>query len=341
MIHFIIQSHCALSSSSRLHKSCFLFRLEESTDSPFPTYFITQHTTHTMASQNMYDDDVFFRKYSEFPRAVKGETGASEWPELQRMLPSDLRSRRVLDLACGEGWFSRWCVSRGAREVDACDISVNMLRKAEGRTRTAMSESDKCSAPGAVIQMKAGDVLARESAAAEGLINFARVDLEKLQLQGRAYDLVFCGLALHYVQNIGNVIQQVHKSLSPGGVFIFSIEHPFLTAPRRPGFTKTVDGEVDQWPVDSYFDEGERSVNWLVKDVRKQHRTLTTYFALLTEAGFEVLKMDEWGATEQRTRKHPDWVEGVCPRFLLMTARKRIEKLSSKVLSPRALRFSH
>lgn len=281
----------------------------------------------------MYDNDVFFKKYSEFPRALKGETGASEWPELQQMLPSDFRDRRVLDLACGEGWFSRWCVSRGAREVDACDISVNMLRKAEGRTRTAMSESDKCSAPGAVVETTAGG--------AEGVINFVRVDLEKLQLQGRAYELVFCGLALHYVQNISNVMQQVHKSLSPGGLFIFSIEHPFLTAPTRPGFTKTADGKVDQWPVDSYFDEGERSVNWLVRDVRKQHRTFTTYFKLLTDAGFEVLKMDEWGATEQRSRKHPDWVEGVFPRFLLMTARKRGEKSGAKMYSPRTLRFSH
>lgn len=298
-----------------------------------------------MASQNMYDNDAFFKKYSEFPRAVKGETGASEWPELKQMLPSDLRDRRVLDLACGEGWFSRWCVSRGAREVDACDISVNMLRKAEGRTRTAKSEADKRSAPGAVVEATttkttAADVLGC-GGAVEGLINFARVDLEKLQLQGRAYDLVFCGLALHYVKNIANVMQQVHKSLAPGGVFVFSIEHPFLTAPTRPGFTKTADGEVDQWPVDSYFDEGERSVNWLVKDVRKQHRTLSSYFALLMGVGFEVVKMDEWGATEQRTRKHPDWVEGVCPRFLLMTARKRGERSGARVWSPRALRFSH
>lgn len=286
-----------------------------------------------MASQNMYDNDVFFKKYSEFPRAVKGETGASEWPELQQMLPSDFRGKRVLDLACGEGWFSRWCVSRGAREVDACDISVNMLCKAEGRTRTAKSESDKCSVPAAAVGMT-------PDTSDEGLISFTRVDLEKLQLEPRAYDLVFCGLALHYVQNITNVMSQVYKALAPGGLFVFSIEHPFLTAPTRPGFTKTTDGEVDQWPVDSYFDEGERSVNWLVKDVKKQHRTLSSYFALLTGAGFEVLKMDEWGATEQKTRKHPDWVEGVCPRFLLMTARKRGERTGTRMWSPRALRFT-
>lgn len=292
-----------------------------------------------MASQNMYDNDVFFEKYSAFPRALKGESGASEWPELQQMLPSDFRGKRVLDLACGEAWFSRWCVTRGAREVDACDISVNMLRKAEGRTRTAKVVSDKCSTPGSAVLETA--VATAADPRDDGLINFARVDLEKLQLPTRAYDLVFCGLALHYVKNIANVVHQVHKSLAPGALFVFSIEHPFLTAPTRPGFTKTADGEVDQWPVDSYFDEGERSVDWLVQDVRKQHRTLSSYFALLTGAGFEVVKMDEWGAAEQKSRKHPDWVEGVCPRFLLMTARKKGERTGARVWSPRPLRFSH
>lgn len=279
-----------------------------------------------MSPQNLYDDETFFKKYSEFPRAIKGETGASEWPELLRMLPSDLHNKRVLDLACGEGWFARWCISQGSREVDACDISINMLRKAESRTKTPKSDAEKCAAaagcsPEPLMPSRNGT----------SLINFSRVDLEKLQLSAaRGYDLVFCGLALHYVKNIANVMHEVHKSLAPGGVFVFSIEHPFLTAPTRPGFIKTADGEVDQWPVDSYFEEGERSITWLVRDVKKQHRTLSSYFALLAGAGFEVLDMNEWGATEQKSRKHPDWVEGVCPRFLLMTARKRDERPMSR-----------
>lgn len=309
-----------------------------------------------MASQNMYDNDFFFEKYSEFPRAIRGEKGASEWLELQQMLPSDMRGRRVLDLACGEGWFSRWCITRGAREVDACDLSVNMLRKAEGRTRTAKSEADKRpSAPATGVMMAAADSTTNNNNnnnnsaigggdAAAGFpyspprINYARVDMEKLQLRGAAYELVFCGLALHYVRNLDNCIAQVHAALAPGGVFVFSIEHPFVTAPTRPGFTRSADGEVDQWPVDSYFREGERSVHWIVKDVKKQHRTVSSYFNLLVAAGFEVLKMDEWGATHEGARKHPDWVEGVCPRFLMVMARKRGEPEKKRVGGARVAR---
>lgn len=278
-----------------------------------------------MAPQNIYDDPVFFDLYSEYPRAKEGEKGASEWPELLQMLPHDLNGKRVLDLACGEGWFARWCVSRGAKSVDACDISVNMLRKAEGLTKgpKTTSVTASTSALGHLGHLGVED----------GLIRFTRVDLETLQLAAETYDLVFCGLALHYVKNLGGLMHQVHSSLVPGGVFVYSIEHPFLTAPTCPKFITTPrtnntgagpdGGEVDQWTVDSYFAEGVRSVDWIVNGVIKQHRTLTSYFEAMREAGFEVEKMDEWGATNQAGRKHPDWVEGVIPRFLLVKARRK------------------
>ncbi|KAL1881923.1 hypothetical protein Daus18300_000977 [Diaporthe australafricana] len=294
-----------------------------------------------MAPQNIYDNPIFFELYSEFPRAKEGEKGASEWPELLQMLPHDLNGKRVLDLACGEGWFARWCVSRGAKTVDACDISVNMLRKAEGLTKGPKTTSSASTSASSLGECGVGHHGSRvEDPSEDGLIKFTRVDLETLQLPSETFDLVFCGLALHYVKNLGGLMRQVHSSLVPGGLFVYSIEHPFLTAPVSPKFIKTPTtnnnntsiinkaggagaGEVDQWTVDSYFAEGVRSVDWIVDGVIKQHRTLTSYFEAMREAGFEVEKMDEWGATNQAGRKHPDWVEGVIPRFLLVKARRK------------------
>lgn len=297
-----------------------------------------------MAIQNIYDDPVFFKLYSEFPRAKEGEKGASEWPELLQMLPHDLSGKRVLDLACGEGWFARWCISRGAKAVDACDISVNMLKKAEALTQTPKVTSDQPVPASSVVEDGNGDGTG-SGTGGNGLIRYTRVDLEKLQLPGNTYDLVFCGLALHYVKNLPNVMQQVQASLVPGGVFVYSIEHPFLTAPINPSFIKTrtpnsASGEVDQWTVDSYFSEGVRSVDWVVNGVIKQHRTLTSYFDMMREAGFEVEKMDEWGATDQMGRKHPDWVEGVLPRFLLVKARRKVVQPRPRGRVARVLGFS-
>jgi hypothetical protein len=60
-----------------------------------------------MSAQNIEDFLDLLTKYSEFSRAVQGAEGASEWPELRKMLPSDMANMKVLDLACDEGWFRR------------------------------------------------------------------------------------------------------------------------------------------------------------------------------------------------------------------------------------------
>ena len=53
--------------------------------------------------ENKYDDEQFFKKYSEMDRSLKGLQGAGEWPALEKLLP-DFEHKRVLDLGCGYGW---------------------------------------------------------------------------------------------------------------------------------------------------------------------------------------------------------------------------------------------
>ncbi len=64
-------------------------------------------------TQNIYDDPAFFEGYSRLNRSIHGLDGAPEWPALRALLP-DLHGRRVLDLGCGYGWFSRWAAGQGA-----------------------------------------------------------------------------------------------------------------------------------------------------------------------------------------------------------------------------------
>ena len=45
----------------------------------------------------------------------------------------DVRGRTVLDLACGEGFYSRQLRLRGARRVVGVDISPAMIELARGR----------------------------------------------------------------------------------------------------------------------------------------------------------------------------------------------------------------
>jgi SAM-dependent methyltransferase len=241
-------------------------------------------------TQNIYDTPDFFQGYSQMDRSLNGLAGAAEWPTLRSMLP-DLQGKRVLDLGCGFGWFSRWAREQGAIGVLGIDVSENMLKRA--------------------IEMTSGD----------GII-YQRLDLERIELCEAAFDLAFSSLALHYIENLSRVFASVHHALVPGGWLIFSTEHPIYTAPSRPEWLIGRDGSRT-WPVDGYLAESPRVTDWLAKGVIKQHRTIGTTVNLLIRSGFALTHLEEWGPTDDQLATHPELSEHrERPMFLMVAARK-------------------
>ena len=116
-------------------------------------------------------------------------------------------------------------------------------------------------------------------------------------------------------------MSQTYNALKAGGRFVFSVEHPLMTAPSKQGWRTEAGRQV--WPVDRYLDEGSRTTDWLAKGVVKQHRTIATYLNLLIAAGFSILKLEEWGPSEAQIAAHPEWAcERERPPFLLVSARR-------------------
>lgn len=252
-------------------------------------------------TQNIYDTTSFFESYSKYPRMSKGGlASASEWPLLETMLPSSLASKTVLDLGCGDGWFSRWAVDRGAKAVCAMDVSSNMLSRAR-----QLSSSSPQYRQGITFRQVDMDALdqKRLNMNGPGGLGLGLGAEEKEDEEEETYDLAFSGLALHYLVNLEAALRQVWRSLKPGGLLVFSVEHPIFTAPRRPGFItsskkpealelEAVHGRGQQdWPLSSYFAEGEREVDWLGAPVRKQHRTISRLVVLDSSHGFYTFHM--------------------------------------------------
>jgi ubiquinone/menaquinone biosynthesis C-methylase UbiE len=121
-------------------------------------------------TQNIYDDEDFFREYSRLPRSVAGLDAAPEWPALRALLP-DLDGLTVVDLGCGFGWFCRWVREQGAASVLGIDASENMLARAIAAT---------------------GDPA----------MTYTRADMEWLELPPASFDLAYSSLALHYVDRL-------------------------------------------------------------------------------------------------------------------------------------------
>ena len=241
-------------------------------------------------TQNIYDNPQFFAGYGRLPRSIDGLDAAPEFPALRAMLPP-LEGRDVLDLGCGFGWFCRWARAHGAARVLGVDVSENMLARARATTT-------------------------------DDAITYARNDLEHPDLAGETFDLAYSSLVLHYIAALPGLFATIHAALRPGGHLVFSMEHPILTAPTKPGWVTDAAGRKT-WPVDSYLEEGPRVTDWLTQGVVKQHRALGTILTLLLRQGFVLTHVEEWGPTAAQIASHPEWgMERERPIFLLVSARK-------------------
>lgn len=204
--------------------------------------------------ENIYDNDAFFEAYQKFPRSVEGLSAAGEWHELKKLLP-DFQGKRVLDIGCGFGWHCVYAASKGATYVLGTDISEKML------------------------------AVAKEKAASD-VVTYKQAAMEDLQLDDESFDVVMSSLAFHYTPNFDQVVQVIHSALKPGGVFVFSVEHPVFTAQGKQDWIYDSEDKPAYWPVDNYFFEGKREAIFLGEQVVKYHRTVTTYLQTLLKYGF-------------------------------------------------------
>lgn len=206
--------------------------------------------------QNKYDDPDFFANYAGLQRSLEGLAAAGEWPDFRDTLP-ELAGKRVLDLGCGYGWHCRYAAEQGAELVVGIDLSKQMIARARELTQT-------------------------------GNIEFQQSSIEDFQAPAGSFDVVLSSLALHYVPDLAATCLQVARLLDPGGHFCYSVEHPIFTANAAQEWFKGEDGRKLHWPVDDYFDEGERSTRFLGADVVKYHRTISAHFKALRTAGFNI-----------------------------------------------------
>jgi len=242
--------------------------------------------------QNIYDDAMFFAGYSTLERFGAGWERAAERADLLGLLP-DVTGRRVLDLGCGAGQLARHLAEAGAAEVLGIDVSERMLALA--RTEWAHPR-----------------------------VTYRREAIEDVAFAPARFDLVVSSLVLHYVDDYAGLVSRIAAWLAPGGVLVYSTEHPIFTA-RLPGDGWILDdsGRRTRWGIDRYSDEGAREENWFVAGVRKIHRTMATLINGLVDAGLVVERVVEPVPSAEWLARHPQAQdERRRPVFLLVRANK-------------------
>lgn len=227
--------------------------------------------------ENVYDNPVFFKKYGEMLRSKEGLKGAGEWPAVEKLLP-DFEGKKVLDLGCGYGWHCLYAASRGASQVVGIDLSEKMLEEAARRN------------PGDTIE-------------------YRRMGIEDFDYPAECYDVVISSLAFHYIEDIAEVFRRIYRTLTPGGSFVFTMEHPVFTAYGSQDWVYDAEGQSAYWPVDRYFLEGKRQTGFLGEPVVKYHHTLTTLIESLLHAGFAIRELVEPQPTPEMLEDIPSMKE--------------------------------
>lgn len=210
---------------------------------------------------NEYDNETFFEEYAKMSRSRNGLSAAGEWHQLKPLFPV-LMGKEVLDLGCGYGWHCKYAEEQGAIRVLGVDLSGKMIEEAKKRNNGSHLEYRVCG-------------------------------IEEYEYPENSWDCVISNLALHYISNIENVFQKVHRTLKSEGVFIFNIEHPVFTAGVGQDWIYTETGIPQYWPVDDYFVSGKRCTSFLGCHVVKQHHTLTQILMGLLNNGFELEVVEE------------------------------------------------
>ena len=242
--------------------------------------------------QNVYDDPAFFAGYSRLARFGAGWTTAVEHPAFMRLLPP-IAGTRVLDLGCGAGQLAFHLAESGASEVVGVDISEQML----GLARAERNHPR---------------------------VTYLREALEAADFPPASFDLVVSSLAFHYVEDYGALVGRVARWLVPGGILVFSTEHPiYMAGASGQGWVRDDQGRVTHWAVDDYAEDGLREERWFVEGVRKYHRTFATLMNGLLDAGFTIERLEEPVPDHEAVRRRPDYAaERKRPMFLLVRARR-------------------
>ena len=211
--------------------------------------------------RNEYENSEFFAEYAKMPRSRDGLNAAGEWRQLKPLFPP-LAGKTVLDLGCGYGWHCKFAAEQGAVRVLGLDLSRKMIQEAQKRSAGTQIEYRVCG-------------------------------MEEYEYPKNRWDCVVSNLALHYIENLEAVFQNVYGTLKRNGVFLFNIEHPVFTAGVGQDWVYTREGTPQYWPVDDYFLPGERNTHFLGCDVVKQHHTLTQILMGLLRNGFALEAVEE------------------------------------------------
>ncbi|MFA5993895.1 MAG: class I SAM-dependent methyltransferase [Parcubacteria group bacterium] len=173
----------------------------------------------------------------------------------------DVNGKKILDLACGQGYFSR-IMARSGADVVGVEISPILVE-------TAKKKEKECPLGIKYIQE-----------------NSSKMEV----LKSNSFDLVVSNMAFHDIAEIESTIKECARVLHRVGRLVFSMSHPLITSSERHRDEKGYYRKAY-----AYMTPVERTHPMFPKEkgIHLYHRPIGFYVEQLAKNGFVILNMQE------------------------------------------------
>lgn len=177
-----------------------------------------------------------------------------ERPAMAALLEKRVKGKRVLDLGCGSGLFTRMLKDWGANVIGS-DISKSLV-----------------------------DIAKKENPDIEFVVENAT----HTGFSDASFDFVTSSMMVHYFEDLRELFVEVYRVLRTDGEFIFSMQHPFKEA------LKTIkDGEKRTYILDKYNTCEKKEFEMTGMKLTTYTHTVQMIFESLIDSGFEVMHIVE------------------------------------------------
>ena len=188
----------------------------------------------------------------------------------------EIKNKKVLDIGCGSGHSLRYMEEKGAEELWGVDLSEAQIKAAKETLRDVKNHL------------------------------FCSPMEADIGLPKQYFDVVYSIYAIGWTTDLAATFELIHSYLKPGGVFIFSWDHPLYAHLKSQNGELFLDGSYQIEGVTEYQNfKGEEAPVVIPK------RKMATYINELIKAGFTIESVIESdvssgfeGANEEKSDRY-------------------------------------
>lgn len=226
-----------------------------------------KHDSSTIAWNAMGDE--------WFELAQSGESrNCFIMPNMLRFM-GDVKGKKILDLGCGEGGYSRELAKRGAQLV-SIDCSTKAIEYA-----IALANEENLH-----------------------IEHYVRNSNDLFDIESEEFDIVLCSMMLMDCEDFEGTLREVVRVLKPNGRLFASVLHPCFDGNHESGIGRQGIGIDRQVVVMNYFEPKEwEAPLWKgTIPVIWRHRTMEEYVKTFLKVGLTIVDLNEPRASDEQAQ---------------------------------------